>query len=162
MCGETPRGCRPNCTPGPPLECGQEGAGRFRNTRTDLHLVQPTGMDRRVNEDQVPVEPRPLSAFRWLPGTATLRRHFWRRFTWSSSTCGPKLVERSPEKAGVGGSIPSLATTFSSTYKPQKSGFGSNWFQFRLTGIVSHLRIGSIPLGQGVRFVRALRGLAAG
>ncbi len=28
-----------------------------------------------------------------------------------------QLVERSPEKAGVGGSIPSLATTFQSTYK---------------------------------------------
>ena len=27
-----------------------------------------------------------------------------------------QLVERSPEKAGVGGSIPSLATTFSNTY----------------------------------------------
>ena len=29
-----------------------------------------------------------------------------------------QLVERSPEKAGVGGSIPSLATTFSNIYKP--------------------------------------------
>src|SRR5438128_2213997 len=28
-----------------------------------------------------------------------------------------QLVERSPEKAGVGGSIPSLATTKSTTYK---------------------------------------------
>ena len=28
-----------------------------------------------------------------------------------------KFAERSPEKAGVGGSIPSLATLFSSTYQ---------------------------------------------
>ena len=61
-----------------------------------------------------------------------------------------QLVERSPEKAGVGGSIPSLATMFSITYNHQNSRLGSNWFQFRLTGIVSHPRIGSVPLGQGV------------
>jgi hypothetical protein len=41
-----------------------------------------------------------------------------------------QLVERSPEKAGVGGSIPSLATTFSNTYRDSIPGFGSNWFQF--------------------------------
>ena len=41
-----------------------------------------------------------------------------------------QMVERSPEKAGVGGSIPSLATMFSVTYKAQKPRFGSNWFQF--------------------------------
>lgn len=29
-----------------------------------------------------------------------------------------RAVESSPEKAGVGGSIPSLATNFSNTYKP--------------------------------------------
>ena len=39
--------------------------------------------------------------------------------------------ESSPEKAGVGGSIPSLATTFSNTYRPSTPGFGSNWFQFQ-------------------------------
>ncbi len=33
------------------------------------------------------------------------------------------LAESSPEKAGVGGSIPSLATTFSITYKHAKRGF---------------------------------------
>jgi hypothetical protein len=38
-------------------------------------------------------------------------------------------VERSPEKAGVGGSIPSLATMFSSTYKTSKQRFGLNWSQ---------------------------------
>jgi hypothetical protein len=31
------------------------------------------------------------------------------------------LAEASPEKAGVGGSIPSLATIISSTYADQKS-----------------------------------------
>ena len=35
-----------------------------------------------------------------------------------------------PEKAGVGGSIPSLATMFSNTYWYSVPGFGSNWFQF--------------------------------
>ena len=35
-----------------------------------------------------------------------------------------------PEKAGVGGSIPSLATTFSTTYKPSKPQFRSSSFQF--------------------------------
>jgi hypothetical protein len=34
-----------------------------------------------------------------------------------------QLVERSPEKAGVGGSIPSLATTKSIAYKTCKSAF---------------------------------------
>src|ERR1700723_3143821 len=40
-----------------------------------------------------------------------------------------QLVERSPEKAGVGGSIPSLATFFSKTYRHPKLHlvpFGSN------------------------------------
>jgi hypothetical protein len=37
-----------------------------------------------------------------------------------------------PEKAGVGGSSPSLATIFSNTYRHSSPGFGSNWFQFRL------------------------------
>jgi hypothetical protein len=46
-------------------------------------------------------------------------------------------VERSPEKAGVGGSIPSLATTFSNTYRPSTPGFGSNWFQFQPADTVS-------------------------
>ena len=32
-----------------------------------------------------------------------------------------QVVERSPEKAGVGGSTPSLATTFLSTYKQPES-----------------------------------------
>jgi hypothetical protein len=40
-----------------------------------------------------------------------------------------QLVERSPEKAGVGGSIPSLATSFSITYRPSKRQFHSNSFQ---------------------------------
>ena len=36
------------------------------------------------------------------------------------------LGDLGPEKAGVGGSIPSLATTFSTTYRHPKSGFGYN------------------------------------
>ena len=40
-----------------------------------------------------------------------------------------QLVERSPEKAGVGGSIPSLATSFSITCRPSKRQFHSNSFQ---------------------------------
>ena len=39
------------------------------------------------------------------------------------------IVERSPEKAGVGGSIPSLATIFSSTCECPFRRFGSIWFQ---------------------------------
>ncbi len=40
-----------------------------------------------------------------------------------------QLVERGPEKAGVGGSIPSLATTKSTTYKSSQ-GYGcSELFQ---------------------------------
>jgi len=38
-------------------------------------------------------------------------------------------VERSPEKAGVGGSIPSLATIFSITYRHSKNQFHSVSFQ---------------------------------
>jgi hypothetical protein len=39
------------------------------------------------------------------------------------------MVERSPEKAGVGGSIPSLATMFSITYRPPETQFHSISFQ---------------------------------
>ncbi len=39
------------------------------------------------------------------------------------------MVERGPEKAGVGGSIPSLATTKSITYKSVSPHFHSNSFQ---------------------------------
>ena len=38
-------------------------------------------------------------------------------------------MDSSPEKAGVGGSIPSLATIFSITYRPSKSRFHSVSFQ---------------------------------
>src|SRR5882757_3676131 len=41
------------------------------------------------------------------------------------------VVERGPEKAGVGGSIPSLATTFSTTYKPIERRLRSETFQPR-------------------------------
>jgi hypothetical protein len=39
------------------------------------------------------------------------------------------LVERSPEKAGVGGSIPSLATIISTVYKAPLRHFHPNSFQ---------------------------------
>ena len=38
-------------------------------------------------------------------------------------------MDSSPEKAGVGGSIPSLVTTFSKTYRPSKPQFHSISFQ---------------------------------
>ena len=41
------------------------------------------------------------------------------------------VVERGPEKAGVGGSIPSLATTFSTTYKVIEQRLRSETFQPR-------------------------------
>ena len=40
-----------------------------------------------------------------------------------------QVVERSPEKAGVGGSTPSLATMFSICYEPSFPALGSNWLQ---------------------------------
>jgi hypothetical protein len=39
------------------------------------------------------------------------------------------VVERGPEKAGVGGSIPSLATTLSTTCRSVSPRFHSNSFQ---------------------------------
>jgi hypothetical protein len=47
---------------------------------------------------------------------------------WKSRPAG-ELVERSPEKAGLGGSIPSLATMFSVTYRSSKNQFHSVSFQ---------------------------------
>jgi hypothetical protein len=41
------------------------------------------------------------------------------------------VVERSPEKAGVGGSTPSLATMFSITYPLAFPHLGPLWVQFR-------------------------------
>lgn len=40
-----------------------------------------------------------------------------------------QLVERSPEKAGVGGSIPSLATIFPISYNHPETQFHSDSFQ---------------------------------
>jgi hypothetical protein len=51
------------------------------------------------------------------------------RTAGSETWPGSSGVERSPEKAGVGGSIPSLATTFSITYKHAKAQFHSVSFQ---------------------------------
>jgi hypothetical protein len=39
------------------------------------------------------------------------------------------MGELGPEKAGVGGSIPSLAIMFSATYRPSKTQFSSDSFQ---------------------------------
>jgi hypothetical protein len=47
-----------------------------------------------------------------------------------------QVVERSPEKAGVGGSTPSRGTTKSTTYKPQKPKTCSNLFQNSNSGPV--------------------------
>ena len=40
-----------------------------------------------------------------------------------------RAAERCPEKAGVGGSSPSLATTFSNTYSQPETPFHSGSFQ---------------------------------
>ena len=50
------------------------------------------------------------------------------------------MVERSPEKAGVGGSTPSLATTFSATYPLAFPHLGPLWVQFR--PFTAHVLIG--------------------
>ena len=42
------------------------------------------------------------------------------------------MGEYSPEKAGVGGSIPSLATMFSATYKSAKPESCSKMFQLQI------------------------------
>ena len=46
-----------------------------------------------------------------------------------------RTVERSPEKAGVGGSIPSLATLFSGSYRLPLPLFCSILFQFHTQGL---------------------------
>jgi len=65
-----------------------------------------------------------------------------------------RAADRCPEKAGVGGSIPSLATTFSSTYRLFQTRFHSDSFQnFGLSGLASemrlvlvHIHVFSVPL----------------
>jgi hypothetical protein len=64
------------------------------------------------------------------------------------------VVERSPEKAGVGGSTPSRGTTFSSTYGYVTPSFGSIWFQNNQSGSPKSVSnnqdatrvLGSLPL----------------
>ena len=59
---------------------------------------------------------------------------FWLALDTALTTSQPTHVgagERSPEKAGVGGSIPSLATMFSKTYKSPNPQFRSISFQFQ-------------------------------
>ena len=63
------------------------------------------------------------------------------------------MVERSPEKAGVGGSIPSLATFFSITYSHPKPQFCSILFQKQNLGslkFVSNLELSGTALA--IRF----------
>jgi hypothetical protein len=61
--------------------------------------------------------------------------------------------ESSPEKAGVGGSIPSLATSISTLYRRSNPSSGSNWFQFQPADIVSsELRQPRIALNECVPF----------
>ncbi len=56
---------------------------------------------------------------------------------------GIEIDGYSPEKAGVGGSIPSLATIFSITYSPTRSKFHSVTFQnFGPSGLASRVKLG--------------------
>jgi hypothetical protein len=60
-----------------------------------------------------------------------------------SATVSGHPVERSPEKAGVGGSIPSLATMFSVVYRPSKIQFHSVSFQkLGLLRLASWMKLG--------------------
>jgi hypothetical protein len=58
------------------------------------------------------------------------------------------VVERGPEKAGVGGSIPSLATTFSTIYKAIEKRLRSETFQPR--GGVGQLSRLGLPESTGI------------
>ena len=57
-----------------------------------------------------------------------------------------RMADSSPEKAGVGGSIPSLATMFSITYRPVKPPVCSILFQFHMQARqdLSQTQIGTI------------------
>ena len=57
------------------------------------------------------------------------------------------MVERGPEKAGVGGSIPSLATIISTTYEPSSQRLRSKTFQLRGGVGLPHVRIARFPAG---------------
>jgi hypothetical protein len=56
----------------------------------------------------------------------------WRNFHKQRSGQVAQLVERSPEKAGVGGSIPSLATSFNDL-QARLIEFGCIWLHFSHT-----------------------------
>jgi DNA invertase Pin-like site-specific DNA recombinase len=58
------------------------------------------------------------------------------------------MVVRSPEKAGVGGSIPSLATTESTTYRQPQARFCSNLFQNPSSPKLVSNRFGTVDLAQ--------------
>jgi hypothetical protein len=57
------------------------------------------------------------------------------------------VVERGPEKAGVGGSIPSLATIISTTYEPFSQRLRSKTFQLRGGVGLPHVRIARFLAG---------------
>jgi hypothetical protein len=63
------------------------------------------------------------------------------------------VVERGPEKAGVGGSIPSLATTQSTTYKLLSPRFHSNWHE----GICLESRLEPLLLAMFLLRVEAMQ-----
>src|ERR1700722_18109917 len=68
------------------------------------------------------------------------------------------VVERGPEKAGVGGSIPSLATIFSTTYKLISPRFHSNWHEgirpVLKRGLAFYLYSQSLPTAQPLLFLQ--------
>jgi hypothetical protein len=81
------------------------------------------------------------------------------RWRASEDTSSRQMVERSPEKAGVGGSIPSLATMFSLSYRPSRSQFHSGSFQnFGPPGVASRMKLRweSLALSRYRLFFRTL------
>jgi hypothetical protein len=70
------------------------------------------------------------------------------------------VVERGPEKAGVGGSIPSLATIFSTTYKLKIAPLRSKTFHCVAESVCSQMKVslmGVVP----IRFVQTVSAVIA-
>ena len=57
-----------------------------------------------------------------------------------------QVVERSPEKAGVGGSTPSLATMFSMSCMVSVPRIGDSWCQFGLAALAAAILSNAIAL----------------
>jgi hypothetical protein len=72
----------------------------------------------------VAVNPNPAAGTEQRPPKKPMRCGLSGESVYSART-----VARRPEKAGVGGSIPSLATIFSTAYSHHFHRFGSIWFQ---------------------------------